>query len=71
MHSFGKQGTLWVAGRVPCGRPRAAWIRRRRPGGDVLQRDGQELRAEPYEQRRTVPRGLFTGHGLPQRWTLS
>ncbi|MGW0396225.1 ATP-dependent DNA ligase, partial [Streptomyces sp. NPDC003042] len=37
---------------------------------DILQIDGQELLAEPYEQRRAVLEGLFTEHGLTPPWAL-
>ncbi|MDH2388581.1 ATP-dependent DNA ligase [Streptomyces sp. HNM0663] len=37
---------------------------------DVLQIDGQELLAQPYERRRAVLEGLFRERGLSPPWTL-
>ncbi|MET9373960.1 ATP-dependent DNA ligase [Streptomyces sp. NPDC002992] len=37
---------------------------------DVLQMDGRELLAEPYERRRALLESLFTDHALGAPWTL-
>ncbi|MBT2505851.1 ATP-dependent DNA ligase [Streptomyces sp. ISL-98] len=37
---------------------------------DVLQKDGQELLSERYEERRAVLENLFAVHGLTPPWTL-